>query len=230
MFTLGPPMWGGAVTDPYAGNVLGLLHFNEADGASLPAASLGTATVSNDGSGSAPTSNAVKAASARFGAGGWLSAGGSTGLKLSQVTSSSTLYTIEFFVKFNSFGSFGRFFGAASGGVDFSLSASGGTIRYVDITATDRSTTGVVSLSTWYHFAICSDGASVFLYQDGAQIFASSTYWRGLSSTTVNLGLGCSVGMGGADGEASFDEFRWTHGANRYPSGLTTPTAEFPNS
>lgn len=33
-----------------------------------------------------------------------------------------------------------------------------------------------------------------------------------------------------ADGTASFDEFRWTHGVNRYPSGLSTPTAEYPNS
>jgi hypothetical protein len=68
------------------------------------------------------------------------------------------------------------------------------------------------------------------VYQDGASIYSSSVYERGLSSADVSIGLGCSVGMGGADGTASFDEFRWTHGVNRYPSGLSTPTAEYPNS
>lgn len=235
MFTLGPPMWGGAVTDPYAGSVLGLLHFNDADGTATPTVSLGAATAPNDGSASAPATNAVKSTSAKFGAGGWLSAGGGTGLKVTGTTGSGAPYTIEFFVKFVTFGAFARFFNIASSGagVEFSLAAPAGSVKYVDVTGTNQSTTGSVSTGTWYFYAICFDGTNVRLYQDGVEIYSSSTFARGLSSTTVNLGVGCSVGMGGADGTASFDELRWTHGVDRSAGGTTppaNPTAEFPNS
>lgn len=232
MFTLGPPMWGVGITDPYAASVQSLLHFNEADGTALPAASLGSASVTNDGSASAPATNAVKSTTPKFGAGAWLAAGGSTGLKVSKTTSAAAPYTIEFFVMPVTLGAFGRFLGVAalSGGVAFSLAYGGGSVNYVDLTGTNRATTGSMSTGNWYHIAICYDGTTVRVYQDGTQIFSSSTYSRDLSSDTITIGVGCSAGAGGADGTARFDEFRWTHGVDRYPSGLSVPTSEYPNS
>ena len=232
MFTQGPPLWAGSGGDTYAGSVVALLHFNEADGTASPANSLGSATINNDGSASAPSTNAVKSTSAKFGAGGWLAAGGSTGLKASKTTSASIPYTIEFFVNPATIGAFGRFMAVStvSAGNEFALACGGGSVSYVDTTGTNQATTGTMSTGTWYHFAICYDGTTVVVYQDGTSIYSSSVYDRGLSGADVSIGLGCSVGMGGADGTASFDEFRWTHGVNRYPSGLSTPTAEYPNS
>ena len=232
MFTIGPPLWAGSAGDAYAGSVLALLHFNEADGTATPANSLGSATISNDGSASAPTTNAVKSTTPKFGAGAWLSAGGSTGLKCSKVTSSAIPYTIEFFVMPVTLGAFGRFLGvtALAGGVAFALAYAGGNVNYVDLTGTNRATTGTMSTGTWYHIAVCYDGTNVRIYQDGAQIFTSATYSRYLSSDTITIGVGCSSGMGGADGTARFDEFRWTHGVDRYPSGLSVPASEYPNS
>jgi Concanavalin A-like lectin/glucanases superfamily len=217
--------------DPYAGSVLALLHLNEADGTATPAISLGSATITNDGSASAPTINAVKSASAKFGAGGWLSAGGSTGLKVSKTTSASNPYTIEFFVKPVTLGTFGRFMAVAtvSGGNAFALAYGGGSVIYVDSTATNRATTGTMSTGTWYHIAICYDGTTVVVYQDGTSIYSSSVYDKNLSSVDVSIGIGCSVAIGGADGTASFDEIRWTHGINRYTSAFTVQTTEFPD-
>lgn len=235
MFTLSPPFWGAAAGDPYVSDVVALLHFDEADGTATPASALGSPTVNNDGSASAPTTNAVKSTSARFGAGGWLSAGGGTGLKVSETTGAAAPYTIEFFFKPVTFGAFGRFFNVASSGsgVEFGLAAPAGAVKYVDVTGTNQNTTGSVSTGTWYFMAVCFDGTNVRVYQDGTLIFTSSAFARGLSSTTVTLGMGCSVGMGGADGTASFDELRWTHGVDRSAGGTTpptTPAAEFPNS
>lgn len=232
MFTMGPPMWGGAAGDPYAGNVLALLHFNETDGTATPANSLGSATINNDGSASAPATNAVKSTSAKFGAGGWLSAGGPTGIKPSKITSASLPYTLEFFVKPVTMGGTWRFFAVSTSGSghEFVLACSGGNVYYVNTASFDQATTGTMSTGTWYHFAVCYDGTTVVVYQDGVSIYSSSVNARSLSSTTVTIGVGCSVAIGGADGTGSFDEFRWTHGVNRYPSGLTTPTAEYPDS
>lgn len=235
MFTMGPPLWGGEAGDPYAGSVLGLLHFNEADGTAVPSSSLGSPTITNDGSASAPTTNAVKSTTPKFGAGAWLAAGGSTGLDVAAVTSSAVPYTIECFVMPVTLGAFGRFLAATAlgGGSAFALAYGGGAVNYVDLTGTNRATTGVMSTGTWYYIAICYDGTNVRIYQDGTLIFTSSTYSRNLSSDTVTIAIGCSGGLGGADGTARFDEFRWTHGVDRSAGGTTppaTPTAEFPNS
>lgn len=232
---VGPSMWASSASDPYVANVVALLHLNEADGTATPSATLGSPTVVNDGSGSAPTSNAVKSASARFGSGGWLSAGGATGLKISKTTSSSVPYTFDFLFKPLTFGSFARFFSVATsgGGSQFCLAAPSGAIKYVDVDANDRSTTGSVSIGTWYFISVCYDGTTVRVYLDGVLIFSSSTYARSLSATTVTVAFGCSAGMGGADGTASFDELRWTHGIDRSAGGTTppsTPSSEFPDS
>ena len=235
MFTLSPPFWGAEEGDLFAASVVALLHFNEADGTALPVVSLGSASAPNDGSASAPTTNAVKATTPRFGAGAWLADGGSFGLKPSTVTSSAVPYTIEFFVMPVTLGAFGRFLGvsALGGGAAFALAYGGGAVNYVDLTGTNRATTGVMSTGVWYYIAICYDGTSVRVYQDGSLIFTSSTYSRGLSSDTITIGVGCSSGLGGDDGTARFDEFRWTHGVDRSAGGTTpptTPAAEFPNS
>jgi len=232
MFTRCPTLLS-SVVDEYAGSVLALLHFAEADGTATTANALGSATITNDGSASAPATNAVKSASAKFGAGGWLSAGGSTGLKVSKNTAGLTApYTLEFFVKFATLGGFGRFFNAATSGsgILYSLAAAAGAFYYVDATGTNQTTTGgTATTGVWYHFAITYDGTTLKVYKDGAQIYSTTASPLSLNGTVASLGLGCSVGAGGADGTASFDEFRWTQGVNRYPSGLTVPSTEYPS-
>lgn len=231
MFTRGPAFLSSG-GDQYAGKVLALLHFAEGDGSASTVNSLGTASVSNDGAASAPASNAVKSASAKFGAGGWLAAGGSTGLKVSKDTSIlAEPYTLEFFVKLSSIGGNGRFFNVFTSGVGvaYSLVAAGGAFYVMDSAAFNLATTGgVPSTGVWYHFAITFDGSVLKVYKDGTQIFSSTFGTGSLVSSNTQLGLGCSVGAGGADSTASFDEFRWTQGVNRYPSGLTVPATEYP--
>lgn len=229
MFTIGPPLWGGASGDPYAGNVLALLHFNEANGTTIPTNSLGIGTISNGGA----STNKVTSSSPKFGAGAW-QASGSSGLVVNYSDVTDLDYTIEFFVKPTSFGSFGRFFGAYSteSGHDFSLSFAGGTLRYVDTSATDRVTTGAMTLNAWSHIAICytsGGGSNVVVYLDGANVYSSSTLDRPLTGTQ-HICIGQSGAISGNDGACVFDEFRYSRGVNRYPSGLSVPTSEYPDS
>lgn len=217
----------GVPTDPSAAKVKALLHFNEADGTTMPTSSLGSPTITNGDT----ANNKVTTTDAKLGSGAWVGVGG-PGLMLQAVTNSDTPYTIEFNVKPVSFGGFGRFFAAASSGSGnlFALSFAGGNLYYVDDSGNNVATTGTLPLNTWKHVAICYAGGTVRLYVEGVQVFSSSSVARGMSGATISLGLCRSVGMGGADASANWDEFRWTHGEDRYPTGLTVPTAEHPDA
>lgn len=230
MFSMGPPLWGGAGGDPYAGEVRALFHFNEADGTTLPSSSLGSPSVANSGA----AFNTVSSTAPKFGAGAWFAnSGDNQGLKITaNVGAGIVPYTLEFFVNPVSFGGFGRFFAVTNtsgSGNLFALSFAGGNLTWIDATGSGSATTGTMSTGTWYHIAICYESATVKVYLNGAQVFSSSSVAKSISNNN-DIGIGCSVGLGGADGKARYDEFRWTHGTNRYPSGFTVPTAEFPNS
>jgi hypothetical protein len=229
MFVVGPAFWGGGVRDQYIASVKALLHFNDANGTTVPAVAVGAPTLSNTGTGG----NKVTSTSPKFGAGAWASTtANNTGLSVTAATNATTPYTIEFFFKPTAFGAFGRFFAASSTGPGnlFALSCVGGGLYWVDDTGSNVATTGAFTLNVWTHVAICYASSNVRVYLDGVLVFNNSPYSRGMSSTTVSLALCSSVGLNGADAQGVFDEFRWTHGVDRYPSGLTVPTTEFPNS
>lgn len=231
MFMTGPAFWvapAGGATDPNIADVFTLIHFNDSNGTTIPVASVGSPTITNSNT----TDNYVTSSSPQFGAGCWR-AGGSGGLQVEVAIDSATPYTLEFFFKPLTFGSFGRFFAvnADSTGNLFAISFAGGSVYYVDSSGSNAATTGSVSIGTWYHMAICyAGGSTVRIYLNGTKIYDGASGSIGMSSTTARVGFCRSVGLGGSDCTAFFDEFRWTHGTDRYPSGLTTPTAEFPDS
>ena len=95
---------------------------------------------------------------------------------------------------------------------------------------------GTIVANTWYHIAFVRDGNTVRMYVNGVQgsITGNSTAYTVRTPTAV---APLSVGnFGGYTGGGTYfngyiDDFRFTKGICRYPSGttFTPPTAAFPN-
>ena len=97
---------------------------------------------------------------------------------------------------------------------------------------TDTSSS-VIAINTWYHIAFVRDGNTVRLYVNGVQGGTGNVTGFTINPSTSILGLG-ALGDYGASSlfNGYIDDFRFTKGICRYPSGttFTPPTAAFPNS
>ena len=112
-----------------------------------------------------------------------------------------------------------------------SLFSSGTTVSAFVYSGSSYSVTATVVASSWNHLAFVRDGTSTRLYVNGVQGTASS----GISTAAINTSTyPFTVGRQG-DSTRYFngyiDDFRFTKGICRYPSGttFTPPTAAFPN-
>jgi hypothetical protein len=87
-------------------------------------------------------------------------------------------------------------------------------------------------LNAWTHIAGVRDGATIRVYINGVQAGTASISTSAINTSTNNF----SVGRAGEYATTPFpgyiDDFRFTKGICRYPSGttFTPPTAAFPNS
>ena len=88
-----------------------------------------------------------------------------------------------------------------------------------------------ISLNTWVHVAGVRDGATLRIYVNGVQAGTDN-----ITTLTVNTSTGRFVVGGSGDNPGQYfngyiDDFRFTKGICRYPSGttFTPPTAAFPN-
>jgi hypothetical protein len=85
--------------------------------------------------------------------------------------------------------------------------------------------------NTWTHIAGVRDGSTIRLYVNGVQ--SSSAAVSGIiNSPTSSVSVGRAGDYTGAYFNGYIDDFRFTKGICRYPSGttFTPPTAAFPNS
>jgi len=97
-------------------------------------------------------------------------------------------------------------------------------------TATGSS--GTVVLNTWAHVACVRDGVTTRVYVSGVQRGTASISTNVVNTSTYPFLIG-DVGITGTFGFNGYiDDFRFTKGICRYPSGttFTPPTAAFPNS
>ncbi len=228
MFTMGPPLWGGTETDEYAAMVMALLHFNDAPGTTLPTVSLGAATTSNG----ATATNQTSAAAAYFDSAGWRSTA-ANGLDILHVPpDGGAPYTMEFFFRQRTSATLNRFFGAYNtpSGNSFYLAVESGILVYYESGAFSTVSTGApISLDVWYYVCIQYEAGNQYIDLNGTRVL-TSTKGRSVGGTGCTLEINGSGGLGGADAQFDFDEFRWTSGVRRYPVVAPVPTSEFPNS
>jgi len=116
------------------------------------------------------------------------------------------------------------FLGAGAAGMGFYISTSGGNVILACPLASWPST------NTWFHIAVCRDGADLRLFVDGTQ--SGSTY--NISTTAIHNGSGIVTIGDDQNVNPGFygqiDDVRITKGVARYTANFTPPTAAFPDS
>jgi Concanavalin A-like lectin/glucanases superfamily len=141
-------------------------------------------------------------------------------------------FTIEMWIYFNSVTAEQELYDArpasTQGAYPMLYLATNGTIRFW-VSSADRITSSALSVSTWYHVALCRSGTSTRLFVNGTQ--AGSTY----TDTTVYLNAAPTSSTSGRPwiGRNSFnqsgtlngyiDDLRITRGYARYTSNFTPP-------
>ena len=104
-----------------------------------------------------------------------------------------------------------------------------GTIRLF-VSSADRITSPVVSISTWYHVAVCRSSGSTRMFINGTQ--AGSTYTDATTYLASNTLIGASYSGGATISNflnGFIDDFRITKGVARYTAAFTPPQQAFPN-
>jgi hypothetical protein len=100
-------------------------------------------------------------------------------------------------------------------------------------TSVQANTSGsVIAINTWYHIAFVRNGNTVRLYVGGVQGATGDVTGFTINPSTSIFGLGALGDYGASLFNGYIDDFRFTKGICRYPSGttFTPPAAAFPNS
>jgi hypothetical protein len=98
-------------------------------------------------------------------------------------------------------------------------------------TTVSTSATSGFSTNTWYHIAVCRNGADLRLFVNGTQVGSTyniSTATIFDSSAVLEIGANSAGTYGAVNGY--LDEIRITKGFARYTATFTAPTAAFPTS
>ena len=125
----------------------------------------------------------------------------------------SALSALSFYMNVSSTGSFST-----------PVQDSGGIYKNIS------SSTGVIAAGSWYHVALVRDGNTNRQYINGVQTGSISVTGFTVRTSTDFLGVGSSA-YAAQYLDGYIDDFRFTKGICRYPSGttFTPPTAAFPN-
>ena len=96
----------------------------------------------------------------------------------------------------------------------------------------DAISSTAVTLNTWTHIAAVRDGATLRIYVNGVQTGTVSVTTLTVNTSTASVSIGRAGDYAGQYFPGYIDDFRFTKGVCRYPSGttFTPPTVAFPNS
>ena len=112
------------------------------------------------------------------------------------------------------------------------LNLAGNMILYVDRSGVGNLITAgaAISLNTWTHVALVSEGTTVKLYINGTQSGSTASYSTvTASATTTRIGAYQNSGSAGTLLYYGYiDDLRITRGYARYTSNFTPPTTAFP--
>jgi concanavalin A-like lectin/glucanase superfamily protein len=147
-------------------------------------------------------------------------------------------WTVEGFVRFNGdpgtgLASFVSHYDASGNQRGWVVGLNNNTLRL--LYSTDGTGTTVLSAAwnpataTWYHFAVCRRGTTVYFFIDGVQLGTASISTNTIFNANTTLQIGTQ--SNGADGDVNgwIDEVRITAGHARYTAAFTPPNVPFPN-
>lgn len=222
-------------TDPYIAYVTFLSGFEGTDGSTSftdESASANSITAAGDAQ--------VDTAQAKYGTSSLLVDGTGDYLEVGvtndtdfETPNTTTPFTIEAWVRFNSIAGDHAIFGAWDppvGGYLFRYYA--GNIEWFNYNGTNcTGNAWSISTGVWYHVAVDFDGTKLRIFGDGVML-GSVTAGQQLS---MLFGRKFTIGAQGGDGRnfnGWIDEFRFTDGISRYgsDSSFTPPTTAFPRS
>ena len=234
MFTVGPALLAGSISDPYWSSVVSLLYFNGTNGS----------TTFTDQVPSTPwtSTNGASISTAQFKFG---TSSGSFVHSSSQYiqtpyksgfTWGSNNFTMEAFVRptlsFDS--SFISQRNTGTNGFSLECRATGAVWFRANINGTYSDTrittsTGVLTANVWTHIALVRNGTSWVIYVGGVSsgTLTSSGVLDNNSNAPVRIGQAMSGTEDNFDGYIG--ELRLTNGVARYTSNFTPPTLQFPN-
>jgi hypothetical protein len=218
--------------DPYAANVVSLLHFNGTDGSTTFTDVLGKTWTANGNA-------QIDTAQSKFGGASGLFDGSADYIRTADSNDFSFGagdFTIEAFVRRANTSTTKTLVGKWDGGsqrewiiyvggpwLQFSFSLNGSS----DIVAF-LTTSGLVA-TTWHHVAVVRNGTTIKGYIDGVEVGSYAIGTSSLYSGTrpVEVGYVSSDSYGPMDGH--IDDLRITKGVARYTANFTPPSAAFPN-
>jgi len=241
MFTLSPPFWGGASSDPFFADVVLLMQFNGD-------------LVDVKGHTFAADGTSFTSTNAQFGqsldVGGTATTGGGSNV-VYMATPSADLdmenedFTIEGAMLFkgvpNRPSTLIRLAddSSASGVDEFQIVNDGGSQTFQAVFRNGAASSVIAdsgvsitagNLNTWFHLALCRQGNTYYIWVNGAggTIGTPSSYRPPAGAKNVFIGNNFRSFVDGHYG--LIDSIRVTKGVARYTAAFTPPTAEFPNS
>ena len=229
MFSMGPPLWAGAASDPFAANVFSLLHFDGADGSTTFTDQVaGRTWAAVDGV-------QIGTAESKFGGAAYT---GAIGGRLGHPTPGAEWllsgdYSIECWLLCNDNG------GAAA---VLSIGTSTGQGTIVSITAGGSSITHSVGANTarsqgdgagslygrWVHVFAGRQGTTTYTAVNGV-MRVDALDLANANGTVTSVYAGGQAVIGAGTPYIYLDEFRITKGVCRHTASFTPPTAPYPN-
>lgn len=219
---------GGGGDDPFANDVVALLHFNGADGSTTFTDETGK-TWTRSGTAEIDTGQSKFGGSSLLVGNSGISTASDAGFGFG-----SGEYTIEGWCYVPSgTGSAITFFDtrtASNTGISIYVTNNSGTTRIIALGSNTAfiatSASNVYDLSTWFHLAVCRVGTTVNAYVNGTSVCSVTDSRTYASASTAFIGIQYN---GTAPMNTHIDEVRVTKGVARYTANFTAPTAEFPN-
>jgi len=112
-----------------------------------------------------------------------------------------------------------------SSGVAFGLGSASPYNYYVYFNGTQYDTGVAGTATTWKHFALVRQGATLTLYIDGTSIWSTSVGTTSITTSALNLGAYYSSSY---TWQGNIEGFRITKGVARYTGNFTVPSAPQP--
>ena len=217
--------------DPYGGNVVSLLHFEQANGTPVPIDDIPGVVW---GLFFSPVLSAVSTSDKKFGNAAWyrdssINLVGGLQYQLSSIAASSTAWTVECFINYTAVNFFGpedhRFLSVGDDFIGLSYNTVTGAlmVKSATIAGFYEDTSGIITVGTFYHVAISCNGTNMRVFLNGVLVYTQVP-------VVVLNGMWYypdSSGRFSSNWSGYIDEARLTIGAARYLSNFTPPAVPF---